>query len=152
MYKKMILLALAAFLLIGCAHVPMATIEESNHAKEFNPPPEGKSGLYIYRAGGPGTALKKDIRIDDACLGESAPNVFFYTEVDGDKEHKISTESEFSPNDLMVTVKSGVNYFIRQYIKMGVFVGGANLELVDEEKGKAAVSKLGMAEKGTCSE
>jgi hypothetical protein len=44
-----------------------------------------------------------------------------------------------------------MNYFIRQYIKIGLFVGGAGLELVDEEEGKKDVSKLGMATKGTCS-
>ena len=85
------------------------------------------------------------------CIGENAPDVFFYEEVEGDKFHTISTESEFSPNDLIVKVKSGMRYFIRQYIKFGVFVGGAALELVDEEKGKKEVSELDMATKGTCS-
>ncbi len=42
-------------------------------------------------------------------------------------------------------------YFIRQYIKPGVFVGGAGLELVSDEDGKKSVSKLKMAAKGTCS-
>ncbi len=48
-------------------------------------------------------------------------------------------------------MKSGVDYFIRQYIKLGVFVGGANLEVISAEKGKEAVSNLGMAVKGQCS-
>lgn len=34
---------------------------------------------------------------------------------------------------------------------MGVFVGGAGVELVDETKGKKQVSKLDMAIKGKCS-
>ena len=85
------------------------------------------------------------------CIGETAPDIFFYESVEGDTSHKVSTESEFSPNDLIVKVKSGMNYFIRQYIKLGIFVGGAGLELVDEEKGKEEVSKLNMATKGTCS-
>ncbi|MBT5469805.1 MAG: DUF2846 domain-containing protein [Nitrospina sp.] len=84
-------------------------------------------------------------------MGETAPDVFFYEAVEGDTSHKVSTESEFSPNDLLIKVKSGMNYFIRQYIKIGLFVGGAGLELVDEEEGKKDVSKLGMATKGTCS-
>ena len=150
MYKRII----SAFLLIlfftGCASVPMASKEESDYAKKFNQPTNGKSGLYIYRSGSFGCALKKDIWINDECVGESASNVFFYTEVDGDKEHKVSTESEFSPNDLIIKVKSGFNYFIKQYIKMGLFVGGANLKVVDETKGKEDVLKLGMAQKGHC--
>ncbi|WP_372741748.1 DUF2846 domain-containing protein [Neptunomonas sp.] len=84
-------------------------------------------------------------------IGETAPNIFFYEEVSGDAEHKISTESEFSPNDLLLKTENGKNYFVSQYIKLGAFVGGANIELVDEEKGKAAVAKLKMAKKGQCS-
>jgi len=113
-------------------------------------PSEGNSGLYIYRASGPGTALKKSIWVNDKCVGESAQNVYFYEEVIGGKEHKVSTESEFSPNDLLVKTEPNQNYFINQYIKMGVFVGGANLKLVDEASGKEKVSKLKMAVKGNC--
>ena len=35
--------------------------------------------------------------------------------------------------------------------KMGFFVGGANVKLVDENEGKEAVSKLKLAKKGVCS-
>ncbi|VAW75329.1 FIG00698560: hypothetical protein [hydrothermal vent metagenome] len=151
MYKKLALIAFASSLFAGCASVPMESSEKVNLAKEFSPPPEGSSGLYIYRSGSFGGALKKDIWIDGKCIGETAPNIFFYEEVQSDKEHKISTESEFSPNDLLVQTGSGKNYFIRQYIKMGLFVGGAGLEVVDDEKGKNAVRDLKMAKKGTCS-
>ena len=123
----------------------------NSKAKNFNPPSEGNSGLYIYRNSWVGKALKKDIWVDGKCIGETAPDVFFYEAVEGDATHKVSTESEFSPNDLIIRAKSGMNYFIRQYIKMGVFVGGADLELVDEETGKEEVSELDLAAKGTCS-
>ena len=129
-------LLLSYLAMTGCASVPMEGMEETSIAKKFNPPVEGSSGLYIYRPSSLGGALKKDICVDGKCIGESAPYVFFYEEVEGDKSHKVSTESEFSPNALIVKVKSGMHYFIRQYIKFGVFVGGAGLELVDEEKGK----------------
>jgi len=151
MLKKIALLALVSILFAGCASVPMESVERTAEAKQFNPPSEGSSGLYIYRDSSFGGALKKDVWVDGECIGETAPNVFFYEEVEGDKGHKISTESEFSSNDLLVKMKNGMLYFIRQYIKMGVFVGGAGLELVDEEEGKKAVSDLKMAIKGTCS-
>lgn len=109
------------------------------------------AGVYVYRGGGPGTALKKDILIDGKCIGESAPNVFFYEEVAGNQEHTISTESEFSPNELKLNTLSDMLYFVRQYIKLGVFVGGANLEVVDEANGKKAIQELEMAKKGICS-
>ena len=145
------ILLVSYIVMTGCASVPMETAENNSIAKKFNPPSEGSSGLYIYRNSFVGQALKKDIWVDGKCIGETAPDIFFYETVDGDTNHKVSTESEFSPNDLLIKVKSGMNYFIRQYIKMGIFVGGAGLELVDEAKGKEEVRELDMATKGTCS-
>jgi hypothetical protein len=63
----------------------------------------------------------------------------------------VNTESEFSPNTLELMFEAGKNYFIRQYIKIGVFVGGAGLEQMPEVEGKENVSKLGMAKSGKCS-
>ncbi|MGW8313326.1 MAG: DUF2846 domain-containing protein [Desulfuromonadales bacterium] len=153
MFKKsFICIVLVMFVLIsGCATVPMESKEQTSMAKMFMPPSEGNAGLYIYRSGSFGGALKKDVWVDGKCIGETAPNTFFYEEVTGNQEHKISTESEFSPNDLLVNTEGGKNYFVRQYIKFGVFVGGAGLELVDEEKGKKEVQELEMAIKGSCS-
>ncbi|MDP3609771.1 MAG: DUF2846 domain-containing protein [Methylophilus sp.] len=145
------LVALSTLLVVGCASVPMETTDKATAAKQFAPPPEGKAGLYIYRYGSFGAALKKDVWIDGECLGETARNVFFYEQVAGNQEHKISTESEFSPNDLLVKTESGKNYFIQQYIKFGVAVGGAGLKLVDEAEGKKQVEGLGLAMKGHCS-
>ncbi len=154
MFRKVILCAalISGALLTGCASVPMANKADSNKAKEFNSPPNGTAGLYIYRTGSVGGALKKDVLIDGKCIGETAPDVFFYEQVKGDEQHKVSTESEFSPNDLLVDTRSGKNYYIHQYIKMGLFVGGANLELVSEDVGKKEIAELGMAIKGTCSQ
>ena len=151
MFKKIVFIALVSTLAAGCASVPMESLERTTTAKQFDPPSDGMAGLYIYRNTFYGGAAHTDVMVDGHCIGSSAPYVFFYEEVEGDKSHKVSTESEFSPNDLIVKVKSGMHYFIRQYIKFGVFVGGAALELVDEEKGKKEVSELDMATKGTCS-
>ncbi|MEI7990569.1 MAG: DUF2846 domain-containing protein [Chloroflexota bacterium] len=148
---KIAFVILLSALFTGCASVKMESKEDSAKAKQFSQPQAGNSGLYTYRDSFVGKALKKDIWVDGKCVGESAPDVFFYTEVAGDKEHSISTESEFSPNAMTLLVEAGKNYFIRQYIKMGVFVGGAGLELIPEEQGKAAVAKLDLAKPGTCS-
>jgi uncharacterized protein YlaN (UPF0358 family) len=151
MYKKLVLIVLVSFLFSGCATVPMESADKNEIVKKFNPPSNGNAALYIYRSGSLGGALKKDVWVDGECIGETAPNVFFYEEVQGDQEHKVSTESEFSPNDLLLKTDGGKNYFIRQYMKLGVFVGGAGLELVDEAEGKKAVKELDMAKKGQCS-
>jgi len=148
--KYNILLALSAVVLTGCASVNMASKEESDRAKQFSAPGAGKAGVYVYRNSLVGKALKKDIWVDGKCMGESAADVFFYTQVEGGKKHKIETESEFSPNALEVFMEAGKNYFIRQFIKMGAFVGGADLEQIPEEQGKTDVAKLGLAQPGTC--
>ncbi len=151
MFKKLTLITLAASLLSGCASVPMENRSVSDQAKAFPTPSQGNAGIYIYRLGGLGTALKKDLWIDGRCIGETAPKVFFFEEVAGNMEHKISTESEFSPNEFTLKTESGKNYFIKQYIKMGLVVGGANLKLMDEAKGMKEISRLKMATKGKCS-
>jgi hypothetical protein len=141
----------SALLLTGCASVNMAPQEASTKAKQFAQPSANSAGLYVYRNSFAGKALKKDIWIDGKCVGESAPDVFFYTEVAGGKTHKIDTESEFSPNTLELMTEAGKNYFVRQYIKIGVFVGGAGVELVSEEQGKRDIAPLNMALTGNCS-
>ncbi|ESH86919.1 hypothetical protein B551_0224900 [Cupriavidus sp. HPC(L)] len=146
------ILAVSTLVLTGCASVDMASKEQSDQAKQFSAPSAGKSGLYVYRNSFVGKAQKKDIWVDGKCLGESAADVFFYTQVEGGKKHKIETESEFSPNALEVAMEAGKNYFVRQFIKLGAFVSGADLELIPEEQGKADVAKLEMAKPGTCSQ
>lgn len=145
------LILAGALLISGCASVEMASQADSAKAKQFSPPGKGNAGVYVYRDSFIGKALKKDVWIDGHCVGESAPDVFFYTEVEGGKVHKVDTQSEFSPNTLELMFEAGKNYFIRQFIKMGVFVGGAGLEQIPEEQGKQAVAKLEMAKPGKCS-
>lgn len=129
----------------------MASKEDSAKAKEFSQPSPNNAGVYIYRNSFVGKALKKDIWIDGKCIGESAPDIFFYSEVKGGKTLKVDTESEFSPNTLELMVDAGKIYFSRQFIKMGVFVGGAGLEQVSEEQGKSDIAPLEMAKLGSCS-
>ena len=151
MRSKFAALLACSLLFAGCASVPTVDPSQAIEAKKFLPPSEGKSGLYIFRAGKFGGGLKKDIWVNGDCVGESAPDVFFYHEVPGNQVQTIATESEFSPNELKLSTDMGKNYFIKQYIKLGVFVGGANLKQVDEAEGKNIVNTLDMAQKGNCS-
>ena len=151
MFNKTSLIIIVAFILGSCASVPMESLKGSNDAKQFALPSNGMSGLYIYRSSFLGKVYKKDIWVDDKCIGESANDVFFYVEVPGNREHRISTESVFSPNNLIIKTEAGKNYFVEQYIKLGVSIKPAELELVNNKKGMSAVSILSLAKKGTCS-
>ncbi len=151
MKSKVILCCALLLALSGCASVPTVDTAISEQAKSFPAPEEGKAGIYVYRKDTiVGAALKKYVYIDGECIGETAPGVFFYHEVDANKEHTISTESEFSENHVTLFTDEGRHYFINQYIKIGVFVGGAGVELVDEALGKEEVIKTKMAKKGNC--
>ena len=143
--KVLMLLSLVlSIYLTGCATVPMASIEDDQLRKQFSAPSEGKAGVYIYRNSNFGSALKKEVYIDEQLVGVTAPMTYFYKEVSSG-QHKLSTQSEFGNNDLVIMTDPGLNYYVRQYIKMGVFVGGANLELVPEEDGKKGVSECKLA-------
>ncbi|WP_035477246.1 DUF2846 domain-containing protein [Aliagarivorans taiwanensis] len=135
----------------GCASVPTESNAQEEQAKAFSAPSDSMAGLYIFRKDSfGGAALKKDVLVDGECIGETAKGVFFYHEVEGDQEHTLSTESEFSNNDIVLYTDAGELYFIEQYIKMGVFVGGAGLKQVESDEGKTQLAKLKMAAKGTC--
>ena len=133
------------FLFAGCATVPMAPAEEDEARKEFAQPATGMAGLYVFRNSNFGGALKKSIYIDGEFIGESAPMTYFYHSIEPGSR-KISTESEFSDNDLELSVEAGKNYFVQQYIKLGLFVGGAGLELVSEEAGTKGVLECKLAQ------
>ncbi len=146
MLKKVVIgafVVISAFM-TGCASVPMASPDKDMAMKKFDLPADGKSGVYVYRDSFVGQALKKSLYIDGKLIGETANKVYFFKEVEPG-EHTLSTESEFSNNDLKFTAESGKNYFFEQYIKMGAFVGGANVKAVSESEGKAGVSQCKLA-------
>lgn len=152
MKNVFVAMAVTASFLSGCASVPMESPEKTAAAKQFSAPSVGTSGIYVFRKDTVvGGALKKDVWIDGECIGQTAKGIFFYKEVEGGEQHRVSTESEFSPNDLVIKMDQGELYFVEQYIKMGVFVGGAGLKEYSPEKGKEKVSDLKLAQQGSCS-
>ncbi len=139
------LLLLLSLIAGGCASVPMASLQDDEQRKTFAPPPAAQAGLYIFRDSKLGGALKKTLYVNGEVIGESAPNTYFYHLVPPGRT-TISTESEFSENDLNLETVGGKNYFVRQYIRLGLFAGGANLELVDDEEGQEAVLDCNLAQ------
>lgn len=146
MIKKFLVSSIVVFLfaISGCASVPMAPKDQDLALKKFTPPPIDKAGLYIYRNTFGGQALKKTLSIDGKVIGETANKVYFYKLI-SPGQHTLATESEFSDNSIIFEAMGGRNYFAEQYIKVGVFVGGANVKMVDEEEGKTEVLKCKLA-------
>ncbi|WGE36218.1 DUF2846 domain-containing protein [Actinobacillus genomosp. 1] len=143
--KKLLVITAISTLLSACATVPMASVEKSNELKQFNSPAQEHSGIYIYRPNSVlGAALKKNIYLDDQLIGETAKGVFFHKLV-SPGTHKVATESEFSDNAIVFSTVGGQNYFVRQYMKIGAFVGGAGVELVDEKQAKMEMADVHLA-------
>ena len=146
MFKRAFIGAVVAIvsLLSGCASVPMASPEQDAARKQFTAPAADKSGIYVFRNSFVGQALRKRVSVDGTVLGESANKTYFYKEV-APGNHTLATESEFGDNSITLKTDGGKNYFVRQYIKMGAFVGGAALELVSDEEGKKEVLNCNLA-------
>jgi len=136
----------AAFILLlsACATVEMESVEQDTLRKAFADPSAGKAGLYIYRNSMFGAAIKKSLTVNGIPAGAPAINTFLYLETDPGSL-LVSTESEFGNNDITVDSVAGQNYFVRQYIKMGLLVGGADVEEVSMEKGKKGVMECKLA-------
>lgn len=136
---KYLFICFSLFLLGGCASTGMikANAEKTTLVKKFNNPPEWKSGLYLYRYTplNFGAAIVRSTHLDNFLIARLKHKEFVYLDVNPG-EHTIPTESEFGLNELKLLFKAGKKYFVRQYIKMGVFVGGSNLVQMDEAKAK----------------
>jgi len=146
MSKKMMMCtaALSIALLSGCASVPMESAEKDKELKAFPTPSQDQAGLYIFRDSSLGPILKKTVKIDDQVIGETAINTYLYRAITPG-QHVLATESEFGDNTLTLNAEAGKNHYIRQYIKFGVFVGGANLEQVSEMEGQKGVAETELA-------
>jgi hypothetical protein len=149
--RSMMLIATLA-VLTGCASVPMAPKEKDAASKTFSAPSPNMAGVYIYRTNTiAGAALSKRLSVDGVAIGSSAKGIYFHLEVKP-CEHTLATQSEFGDNTLKFTAEAGKNYFFRQYIKMGVFIGGSGIQAVSEEEGKQNVlqcSEASLAEPST---
>ncbi|QEH95389.1 DUF2846 domain-containing protein [Gluconobacter thailandicus] len=151
MLKNIALTLASAFLLSGCASVPLATPEDTALAKTFASPPSGKAAIYFYRDSFMGQALKRDISVDGKCVGKTANNMFFYSLVDGNKDHRLSTEGETTRHDISLFTAVGKNYFVQQQITMGVWSASSKLKVVSEEQGTKEIQGLKLAVSGNCS-
>jgi hypothetical protein len=141
---KLFITMLGFAVLAGCASVPMDSPSADNALKAYPAPPADKAGLYIYRDSFAGQALKKTVKVDGEVIGETANRTYFYRLVNPGNR-VIATESEFSDNAIDLLAVAGQNHYVRQSINMGVFVGGAKLEVIPEATAQAHLQKCELA-------
>jgi hypothetical protein len=141
--NKIVLAAFIASTLVGCASVPMGDAKQDAALKSFTAPAD-KAGVYIYRNESMGAAVKMDVDLDGAAIGQTAANTYLYKEVTPGK-HTITSKAENS-DSVEIDAKPGTLNYVWQEVKMGVLYARTKLHLVDEAEGKKGVLETQLAE------
>lgn len=136
--NKLIVAAVIAVALTGCATVPMADDKQDAAAKSFTVA-QDKAALYIFRNEGMGAGVKMDVLIDGAPVGQTAAHTFIYKEVTPGK-HSITSKSE-NTDTIEVDAKPGTLTYVWQEVKMGVLYARTKLSVVSDFQGKKGVQE-----------
>ena len=144
MMKRIITAVATLLLLASCATVPQGDMALDAKLKTFEPPPPSKAGIYIYRTGGIGTAVKRSLFIDDVRIGDSAPNFYYHRYVDPGVR-TVTTNSEMGQNKAVINAEGGENYYFKAYMTMGLITAGSDVVQVGKEEGQAGVLKSKLA-------
>lgn len=134
--------SLFLILLNGCASVPMASLEEDSIAKKYQVSND-KSMIYLFRNENFGGALPLTVSIDEQIAGQTAPYTYFVWEVIPG-EHLIKSFAE-DVSSLLLVAQPGKAHFVRQEVKMGMWMARSQLYEVSEQDGRDAVNECKMA-------
>lgn len=141
--KNVLIAAVLASSLIGCASVPMGDAKQDAALKTFSVPAD-KAGVYIYRNESMGAAVKMDVELDGKPIGQTAANTYLYKEVAPGK-HTITSKAE-NADTLEIDAKPGTLSYVWQEVKMGLMYARTKLHLVSEADGKKGVLETKLAE------
>lgn len=145
MLNKFVMFALlvAAFLLTGCASVPMASVDHDTQAKTFAVESD-KANIYLFRNESMGAAVKMDVVLDGKPVGQTVAKTYMKFEVKPG-QHTLISKAE-NDDVLNVNAEAGKNYFVWQEVKMGILYARSLLHLSDEQTGKAGVLECKLIE------
>lgn len=136
-YASLAVFTMAA-VLTGCA----ATGPKFAQQEASTPKLSGEMGrVYFYRNSSMvGGAVRPDIKLDGATVGESKPGGYFYVDAKpGNHEAQTSTEAT---NKLTFVVDKGETKYVRTKVSMGLMVGHVVPELVSAEEAQKELVDL----------
>jgi hypothetical protein len=100
--------------------------------------PADKGLIYVIRTKNPfGAAVQAKLAMDGKWVGVNRPANYFYVEADSGPRYFCLDAFGGSRGLLSLVIEKGKTYYLLQNLTMG----GADLDLLDEEKGKQYVAK-----------
>jgi hypothetical protein len=100
--------------------------------------PPDKGLIYVLRTKGlEGATVQAKLAMDGKWLGVNGMANYFYVEVDPGPHYFCVKAGLDKPGLLSLVIEKGKTYYLRQNLTMG----GTDLDLLDEEKGKQYVAK-----------
>jgi hypothetical protein len=140
--KKFLAAAAIGLVFTGCASVPMGDPKQDAALKAFTVAPD-KAGIYVYRNESFGAAIKMNVSIDGAEIGQTAANTYLFKEVAPGK-HTVASKAE-NTDAVEIDAKPGTLTYIWQEVKMGILAARTKLQVVSEAQGKKGVQETKLA-------
>jgi len=134
-FSWLFLLSLST-IVISCAGVPLAPVENDLQAKKFATHPS-KAIIYIYRNEAIGALVNLAILIDGRIIGQTRGYTYFMIEADPG-EIEITGQGQ-NISTITINTEPGKNYFIWQEAKIGFLKPRNLLHIVYPDRGTKGV-------------
>jgi len=140
-----IIVLLLMGLIVGCASVPMASVDQDAKAKQFVPDPT-KASLYVYRNDVMAGAIPISIDLNGQKIGEVVSKSYLQLKltpgvyVIGSHSKNEDGLSKSNDSSLSVSVEAGKNYYVHLNVGVGVLFASSSLETVDMVTGMEGVN------------
>ena len=133
---KQLTIPVFVLLLTACASGP----KYSEVASDFAALDPAQGRIYIYRPSSFGAAVRPNVKLNGAVVGEAISYGFFFVDREPG-EYTIMTSTEVD-RSLSLTLRAGQTRYVRLGISFGFLVGHVYPELVDNTVGEGEIRKL----------
>ena len=135
MKTKLLILALAAVGLVGCASGPSFR----EYAPNITAVPETQGRIYFYRTSTVGAGIRPNVLVNGQPVGKAIAKGFFFIDRPGGT-YTVQTVTEVQ-RSLEIDLQPGEEKYVLLKVEMGIFVGRIKPVLVDSELGRAEITK-----------
>jgi hypothetical protein len=133
-FRWVLIICAGLVVLVGCATVPMATVEQDIEAKSFTPT-SGMANLYIARRNAYfGSAITFRIIVDGIPIGSIGPGTYHLISIEPG-QHNILISSNENSDQVMFEAAAEENYYFQVLVLMGLITARTGIEQIDEGSG-----------------